>query len=424
MDQGTCTIKSWADFIKEIKKQFYPENAEREAKIRLRNLKHKGSIKDYIKEFTTLVLEIPDLSPKDSLIYFIDGLQPWAKTELERRNVQDLSTAIAVAEGLVDHIERRSQKPTIVEANEEKGGGARPINNNQIQTHFRKDDNRTPTRVGKEHYNRGCFLCDGPHNARDCPKKARLTALIRADDKPDDQEEVRLGAMQLQLLNTLTRVEGKPLVMANQHNPTSVSGNSKTDSQGLRLVNMEIKGHTVKALVDTGATHNFITPDEARRLGLRITTQEGSIKAAAGDPKPIEGAAWGVKVKIGTWTGKLHFSVVPLDDYDIILGMDFFRKAKACPVTFLNTMYIIKGDQVHTATLEPDTRRWGKSVSIIKLMRKSRGAFRKHDEDVVALGGGECHAPFNRSSFWLGIPETSSNISTLHDQDFKTLKYP
>lgn len=101
--KGTCHIDSFEDFKRELKRQFYPENAEEEARGRLRRLKQTGSIQDYVKDFTGLVLEIPDMTDKDSLFYFMDGLQNWAKTELKRRGVQDLSTAIATAESLVDY---------------------------------------------------------------------------------------------------------------------------------------------------------------------------------------------------------------------------------------------------------------------------------------------------------------------------------
>ena len=87
IERGTCNISTWADFIREFKKQFYPENAEDEARSRLRKLKHFGTIREYVKDFTNLILEIPDLPDKDSLFYFLDGLQPWAKTELKRRGV-------------------------------------------------------------------------------------------------------------------------------------------------------------------------------------------------------------------------------------------------------------------------------------------------------------------------------------------------
>ncbi|GJV01077.1 putative retrotransposon gag domain, aspartic peptidase domain protein [Tanacetum coccineum] len=124
IERGTATIDTWAEFVADFKKQFYPENAKNEAKSRLRKLKQSGTIREYVKEFTTLVLEIPELSDQDSLFYFLDGLQGWAKTELERRGVQDLSTAIAHAEALIDFSTRReSSKPKDQKVNQEKGGG-------------------------------------------------------------------------------------------------------------------------------------------------------------------------------------------------------------------------------------------------------------------------------------------------------------
>ncbi|GJY35233.1 putative retrotransposon gag domain, aspartic peptidase domain protein [Tanacetum coccineum] len=117
-------IDTWAEFVVDFKKQFYPKNAKNEAKSRLRKLKQSGTIREYVKEFTTLVLEIPELSDQDSRFYFLDGLQGWAKTELERRGVQDLSMAIAHAEALIDFSTGRdSSKPKDKKVNQEKGGG-------------------------------------------------------------------------------------------------------------------------------------------------------------------------------------------------------------------------------------------------------------------------------------------------------------
>ncbi|KAK8656120.1 hypothetical protein V6N13_108679 [Hibiscus sabdariffa] len=107
IEKGTCTISTFDDFKKELKRQFYLENAEDEARAHLRRLKQSGSIRDYIKDFTNLVLEIPDLSDNDSLFNFMDGLQPWAKTELKRCGVQNLVDAIAVAESLIDYTSRK-----------------------------------------------------------------------------------------------------------------------------------------------------------------------------------------------------------------------------------------------------------------------------------------------------------------------------
>lgn len=43
---------------------------EKEARARLCRLKQKGSVRNYINEFTTLMLEISNMFDKDSLFYF------------------------------------------------------------------------------------------------------------------------------------------------------------------------------------------------------------------------------------------------------------------------------------------------------------------------------------------------------------------
>lgn len=54
IEKGTCTINTWVDFVHEIKRVFYPKNAEDEARSQLCKLKHTWTIRDYVKEFTTL----------------------------------------------------------------------------------------------------------------------------------------------------------------------------------------------------------------------------------------------------------------------------------------------------------------------------------------------------------------------------------
>ena len=51
--RGPCTIDTWDDFVRELKKQFYPDNTEKEARSKLRRLQHRdGYIREYVKEFS------------------------------------------------------------------------------------------------------------------------------------------------------------------------------------------------------------------------------------------------------------------------------------------------------------------------------------------------------------------------------------
>lgn len=82
------------DFVPELKSQFYSQNVMTDAKIHHRKSHQTGTIHDYVKDFTTLALEMYALSDDDAFVFFFDGLKGWAKTELKRRGVKYLATKI------------------------------------------------------------------------------------------------------------------------------------------------------------------------------------------------------------------------------------------------------------------------------------------------------------------------------------------
>ncbi|RVW58435.1 hypothetical protein CK203_114986 [Vitis vinifera] len=62
-----------------------------------------GSVREYVKEFSSLMLDIKNMSEEDKLFNFMSGLQGWAQTELRRQGVRDLPAAMAAADCLVDY---------------------------------------------------------------------------------------------------------------------------------------------------------------------------------------------------------------------------------------------------------------------------------------------------------------------------------
>ena len=101
-ENGLCTIDSREDFKRELRDQFFPENVEYIAREKLIALKQTGSIREYVRQFSTLMLDISDTSKKDKVFLFINGLKSWAKTKIYKKKVQDLATSIASAERLLD----------------------------------------------------------------------------------------------------------------------------------------------------------------------------------------------------------------------------------------------------------------------------------------------------------------------------------
>uniref|UniRef100_A0A2C9WGC9 Aspartic peptidase DDI1-type domain-containing protein n=1 Tax=Manihot esculenta TaxID=3983 RepID=A0A2C9WGC9_MANES len=114
--------------------------------------------------------------------------------------------------------------------------------------------------------------------------------------------------------------------------------------RGLMYVEMTINGKSTRALIDTGATDNFVADSVATRFKLRVQVEKGKIKAVNSEALNTVGVAHAVSCEMGPWKGELTFTVTPLDDFDVVIGMDFLKKARAVPVPAANCL-LLMGDK-------------------------------------------------------------------------------
>lgn len=159
---------------RELKGQFLPGNASWLTRKSLKKLKHTGYVRDYVKEFSSLMLDIKNMADEDKHFNFISGLQPWAQTELRRQAVRDLPVVIAAANDLVDfRIVNASPSESKKSKEGKKGQSSRDG--------AKKNNGQSKTKQGnpQEKKSSGCFICDGPHRARECPKHKKLNALVK-----------------------------------------------------------------------------------------------------------------------------------------------------------------------------------------------------------------------------------------------------
>ena len=71
---GRPQISTWETLKRELKEQFLPTNAVWLARESLRRLKHTGTVQDYVKEFSSLMLDIKNMFEEDKLFNFVSGL--------------------------------------------------------------------------------------------------------------------------------------------------------------------------------------------------------------------------------------------------------------------------------------------------------------------------------------------------------------
>ena len=330
---GRPQITTWETLKKELKDQFLPTNTAWVAREALKRLRHTGSVREYVKEFSSLMLDIKNMSEEDKLFNFMSGLQGWAQTEFRRQGVRDLPVAMAAANCLVDY-KMGGAISTTQRPGSERGKKAK--NEGKTMESGWKKQNKKPAAGGKpvakttkvvQQTTRmtGCFICNSPHRAKDCPKRKKLSALVTAYDKGDSDPDTPPRVNPLQLLNVI-------------HGETPVQ-------KSLMHIHAIVTGVQVKALVDSGVTHNFVATKEAARLGLKLEEDTSRIKVVNSKAQKIQGIAKNVPMQIGDWKGMCSLLCVPLDDFDLILGVDFLLRAKVALIPHLGGLMVLEEKQ-------------------------------------------------------------------------------
>ncbi|KAK8663978.1 hypothetical protein V6N13_083783 [Hibiscus sabdariffa] len=194
----------------------------------------------------------------------------------------------------------------------------------------------------------------------ECPHRGALSALeaSRQDESPEkpSTDNSCEGVARMGSIRFLTALQSQ------------LNSLKKEPERGLMYVNLIIGGKASRALVDTGATDTFISPKEAKRCGLTITKDVGQMKAVNSAASSICGSAKKVVVKLGPWEGNMDFTVTSMDDFDVVLGLDFMTSAQAITVPAASCLLFL-GEKpcVATATILPRSER--KMLSAIQFKK-------------------------------------------------------
>ncbi|KAL0374240.1 UNVERIFIED_CONTAM: Transposon Tf2-12 polyprotein [Sesamum radiatum] len=91
------------------------------------------------------------------------------------------------------------------------------------------------------------------------------------------------------------------------------------------FIDVKIYGKPIHAMIHTGVTHNYLASIKVERLGLVLEKGVRRVKAINLAAQPIIGVAKSMLIKIGAFEGKTNLSVVVMDDFKFILGLEFLR---------------------------------------------------------------------------------------------------
>ncbi|KAK3028694.1 hypothetical protein RJ639_038073 [Escallonia herrerae] len=334
IEDGSCIINTWDILKRELKSQFFPENTA--------------------------------FNVRKALHFFMEGLKPWARTELNRRRVNNLNEAIIAVESISDYNSEPQRPPQRGNQSKSNGGkksggqvpnqswGSKSNWESNSSTQQKsgvgfkaKPDASTSGEVKKPPF-RGCFLCQGQHVIANCPQQQMMNAFFDNIGQVGNPEESLTGE--------------KPEDM-----PPKKKGD--VPGKGLMYVHIKVNGKAIRAMVDTGATHNYISSTEVERLGLTLEKGCGRVKAINSAAQPVAGIARSVLIKIGPYEGRTNFSVVIMDDFKLILGLEFLRDTKTTVMPCTNSLAMLGSKPCVIPTISPRARE--RSISALQLKKRA-----------------------------------------------------
>ena len=110
--------------------------------------------------------------------------------------------------------------------------------------------------------------------------------------------------------------------------------------EDLMYIQTSVNEQPINVMLDSGVTHIFVSNQLVKDLGLRLSSNRNFMKAINPKAQKIVSMSYDVLIMLDQWRGNQDVLVVNLDDYDIILSLDFLRKAKIVLMPYLNGVII------------------------------------------------------------------------------------
>src|SRR5690606_19055734 len=122
------------------------------------------------------------------------------------------------------------------------------------------------------------------------------------------------------------RPSSSSLIPAKQINSTS-SYSDASHKKRLKI-QLQIQGHSISSLVDSGADVSLMKPEIARRLGIPILPSHQYIKVIGTSITKSNGTTPPIEIYYSGIPTTISFLILEID-HDVLIGTDFLDKARA-----------------------------------------------------------------------------------------------
>ena len=316
----------WNGFQKVLRTQFEPKLLDMKIRTQLRHLRQTDSLQKYLKRFHELTVQLSDLSEREKLVAFTDGLQEKFKYEVLARECNTLAQAVDV----VCNLDFCANKGAPEEVNMVKKVNFAKFKGRyggKYQKPYKKTVNPNNGRINKKGPYSGeyraqmeCHRCKRKgHIAKNCrvnlPGKAKdfkgPKKDFNKDKKPYEQKKSNLLAICSNVLSVC----------------------APGGAESLRCVTGTVNGVRLKMALDSGATCSIIATRVAKQYNLEIRSSDVRVRTATNEIEQVEGVTAPMIVNVQGHSCELEMYVICHEDHDVLLGLDWFMAtgAQFCP---------------------------------------------------------------------------------------------
>jgi predicted aspartyl protease len=350
---GEDDCLSW-EKLKAALLERYGGNGEGDVYEQLTDLKQEGTVEEYITDFEYLIAQIPRLPDKQFLAYFLHGLKSEirgrvrsmaAMGEMSRAKLLAVSRAVEkevkggsgsgftrnprTSNGLSRNGPRKEGMDWVMIKNKDTsqhGGAGSESNGSRSERPSQGDRRRggprdrgftrlTYNEIMERKKNGQCFKCKGPfHPMHQCPEK-HLRVLI-VDDEYKEDDEANMLAVEVEDSDEDEKGE---MSLLNLHHIAHETHHT------VKFVG-SIRGVEVLILVDSGATHNFISQRLVQQMDWPIeNTPQMKVKLGNRFQLATQGVCRGMEVQIGDFKLEPNLHLFELGGIDVVLGMEWLK---------------------------------------------------------------------------------------------------
>lgn len=355
---------NWMDFKQRLFARF--------SKVKLRdpsqpffNVQQTGNVAEYIHKFEDLSTQVSGLSDTQKEGIFMNGLSPEMREVVPMCKPVDLPDMISTAyqmesSSLFSVVQKEMQR-----SNNKVGGPSNVSKSySSFTPHTEWKQKQTPQEKSPQEKNQQtkqptntrptlrlteaqiaekkrlghCFTCDAKWNRQHVCPNAFLRVLTVINDM--DMELIDAESAEL---------DEDDIVWEPQLKTISLQSFYGIDSPTTTKLKGIIKKHTMVVMLDSGATHNFISPMMVEQLKLKIDRAQGlEVLLGTGVSVNGTGVCRSVQINLQRVTFTTDFIVLDLGNIDVILGMHWLRTLGKCQIDWEKHEYVFwyNGKQV------------------------------------------------------------------------------